>query len=79
MDDKTKYFKKNFELIEWNAYNSGQEAEDAKMLKHDFGKEYNNKTICETLSAFLGHHFVECKIIRKHEGTIKVTFPIFVQ
>ena len=71
--------KKNFETIEWLAYNSGNEATQAKELNHDFKKENNNKTICNSNAAFLGHHYVECKIIRTHQDNIKLTFPIFVQ
>lgn len=73
------YVKQNFERIEWFAYNSGQEAENKNMSHHDFNKSYHNKVICKTAAAYLGHHCVECKIIREHKGTEKITFPIFVQ
>lgn len=73
------YTMKHFESIEWWAFNSGNEATFAGELKHDFKKENNNKTICTSNAAFLGHHHVECKIIRNHQDNIKLTFPIFVQ
>ncbi|WP_396196115.1 hypothetical protein [Flavobacterium sp.] len=73
------YVKKNFETIEWLAYNSGNEATQARELLHDFKTENNNKTICNSNAAFLGHHYVECKIIRTHQDNVKLTFPIFVQ
>lgn len=73
------YVKQDYERIEWYAYNSGQEAENVKMSRHDFNKTNHNKVICETAAAYLGHHHVECKIIREHSGTEKITFPIFVQ
>jgi adenylate cyclase len=73
------YVKQNFERIEWYANNSGHEAEIAKMSRHDFNQTNHNKVICETSAAYLGHHYVECKIIRDHIGTKKITFPIFVQ
>lgn len=69
----------SFEKIEWHAYNSGKEALDAGYSNHDFNKQNNNKIICETSAAYLGHHYVECKIIRTHSGNEKVHFPIFVQ
>lgn len=69
----------NFEKIEWHAYNSGKEAMDSGHSTHDFNKQNNNKTICETSAAYLGHHYVECKIIRDHSLTEKIRFPIFVQ
>ncbi|MFA5970780.1 MAG: hypothetical protein WC780_00405 [Lentimicrobiaceae bacterium] len=73
------YVKQNFEKIEWHAYNSGKEAADLGMLNHDFNKFNHNKTVCETLAGYLGHHYVECKIYRDHSDTVRVTFPIFVQ
>lgn len=75
----SKYIKHNFETIEWYAINSGKEAENAQMSKHDFNKINHNKVTCETAAAYLGHHFVECKIIRDHLKTEKISFPIFVQ
>lgn len=73
------YVKKAFENIEWYAYNSGKEAEDNRMKKHNFDNSFYNKSTCVTAAAFLGHHYVECKIIRGHSGTERITFPIFVQ
>lgn len=73
------YVKQPFEKIEWYAYNSGKEAENRNSLRHDFEKAYNGKSICETEAAYLGHHYVECKVIREHIGTERITFPIFVQ
>lgn len=73
------YNKKDFEKIEWFAHNSGKQATEANELLHDFKKENNNKTICNSGAAYLGHHYVECKIIRNFQVNIKLTFPIFVQ
>lgn len=73
------YYKKDFEKIEWHAYNSGKEATEAGELIHDFKKENNNKTICNSTAAYLGHHYVECKIIRNFQDNIKLSFPVFVQ
>ena len=73
------FVKQTFERVEWYAFNSGNEASNQKQLKHDFGKEYLGKTYCETSAAYLGHHHVECKVIREHSENENVTFPIFVQ
>jgi adenylate cyclase len=73
------YVQQHFEKIEWYAYNSGKEAEGQQMLRHDFNKTNHNKVVCGTSAAYLGHHYVECKIIRGHNGTERITFPIFVQ
>ncbi|MBL7800305.1 MAG: hypothetical protein JNL95_06220 [Chitinophagales bacterium] len=73
------YIKQSYEKIEWYAYNSGQEAESKNMAQHDFNKSNHDKVSCETSAAYLGHHYVECKIITNHNGTEKLTFPIFVQ
>lgn len=77
--DNKPFFKYDFERIEWNAYNSGKEATIAKENIHDFNKHFINKTECDSTATYLGHHYVECKIIRNHSGTEKYTFPIFVQ
>jgi len=74
-----KYSKRDFETIEWYAYNTGNEAKEAGKLKHDFNKNYNNKTHCNTGAQYLGHHYVECRIKRNHSDNIKLQFPIFVQ
>lgn len=73
------YVKHNFDKIEWYAHNSGSQAELANSLNHDFKKEYHNNVICVTGAEYLGHHYVECKIIRQHSGTERVCFPIFIQ
>ncbi len=79
MRGNSQFVKQPFEKIEWYAYNSGIQAANKNQLRHDFRGEYRNKNYCETTAAYLGHHYVECKIIREHTGTDKITFPIFVQ
>lgn len=76
---KSPYFKHSFEKIEWYAYNSGKEAEADNAITHDFEKKNHNKVICEAHAGYLGHHYVECKIIREHSQNERITFPIFVQ
>jgi len=73
------YVMQSYEKIEWYAFNSGKEADSKQQLRHDFGKEYHNKNYCNTMAAYLGHHHVECKIIRDHSASEKITFPIFVR
>ena len=75
----SQFIKQNFEKIEWYAFNSGVQAANKKNLRHDFGKGFHGKNYCETTAVYLGHHHVECKIIREHSPNENVTFPIFVQ
>ncbi|MFA9370457.1 MAG: hypothetical protein ACERIH_02005 [Labilibaculum antarcticum] len=69
----------NEKRIEWYAFNSGQEAEDAEMLNHDYHKLFINKTSCDSTAAYLGHHYVECRIVKAFGQNERVIFPIFVQ
>lgn len=73
------YVKQNYEKIEWYAFNSGKEAETDNATTHDFRKDNHNKVICEASASYLGHHYVECRIIREHNENERFTFPIFVQ
>lgn len=79
MRGNSPFVKQAFEKIEWLAYNSGSQAAAENQTHHDFGKKYHNSCNCETGAAFLGHHYVECKIIREHSANEKISFPIFVQ
>lgn len=79
MRGNTPYVRQTYEKIEWQAHNSGSQAAEENQLNHDFGKKYNNSNYCETGSAFLGHHYVECRIVREHSNNDKISFPIFVQ
>lgn len=73
------YYKKDWETIEWKAVNSGKEAKEADELVHDFGKKNNNKIICETNAGYVGHHHVECVIIKRHSDNLRLKFPIYVK
>ena len=73
------YVKQTYEKIEWYAMNSGKEAAFDNATTHDFHKDNHNKVICEAHAAYLGHHYVECRIIRDHSENERFTFPIFVQ
>lgn len=77
--NKRPFVKLDFEKIEWFARNSGKEAEDSNQLNLDFEKHFDDKTECDVDAAFLGHHYIECKISRGHLNAEKITFPIFVQ
>ncbi len=79
MRNSSSFIKQPFEKIEWYAFNSGVQAKNNNALRHDFGKSYNGLNYCETHAAYLGHHHVECKIIREHSDNENVIFPIFVQ
>jgi len=71
------YTKQSYERITWEAFNRGIEAKD--YLHHDFGGGYKDLTCCETSAAYLGHHYVSCKIIRPNLPNINLSLPIFVQ
>lgn len=73
------YYKREFETIEWKAFNSGKEAREANQETHDFSGVSKNKNICKTTAQFTGHHYVEAIIKRKHTQNKRVKFPIFVE
>ncbi len=77
--DNRTFVKTPFESIEWYGRNSGKQAKDVDHLNLDFDKIFNNKTECSVDAAYLGHHYIECKIFRGQLPSEKVTFPIFVQ
>lgn len=74
------------EKVEWKAFNGGCEAEQQtpSQRQHDFEGEFKGRE-CTSSAAFLGHHYVQCKIIQKADKgrqaiqKAKITFPIFVQ
>lgn len=72
--------------VEWKAFNGGKEAQNQTpcQREHNFDGMFKSRE-CHTTAAFLGHHYVQCKIIQegdKGRGSYqiaKLTFPIFVQ
>ena len=79
MENGHRYFKKNWEKIEWKAKNTGNEARVAEAIEHDFEKKYTNKNYCVTSASYVGHHHVECVIKRNHSDNLRLKFPIFVK
>ena len=73
------YHKREFETIEWKAFNSGKEAKNANQETHDFGGASKNKIICDTTAAYKGHHYVEAILKREHSQNQRIKFPIFVE
>lgn len=73
------YHKQPFENITWEAVNRGTEAKDKNQLLHDFHNFYKDATVCIADAAFLGHHYVRCKIIRNNLPNINLNFPVYVQ
>ncbi|WP_432411333.1 nucleotide-binding domain-containing protein [Rasiella sp. SM2506] len=67
------------EKITWEVENRGNEANIADDLNHDFKGHYHNETQATTNSAYLGHHFLKCKIVRQFGDNINLKFPVFVQ
>lgn len=73
------YFKKNYETIKWKIVNRGAEAKSNNFLESPEQLETKTNPIFETSSAYLGHHFLECRIYSPHSQTRLFKFPIFVQ
>ncbi|MDY0278856.1 MAG: adenylate/guanylate cyclase domain-containing protein [Acholeplasma sp.] len=73
------YHRASFDTIVWEAENRGVEAINDEAEKLDFNGVYNNQTCCMADAAYLGHHYLICKIKREHEDNIVIKFPIFVQ
>ena len=66
------------EEIRWEIINSGSQAttEKALSIKAD---DANNKSQCSATAEFLGHQYMNCKIIRKRSDNINVKFYLFIQ
>lgn len=72
-----KYHRQLNETIEWEIHNRGKEAEENP--KPDLGPSSKNEATCFVNAAYLGHHYISCKISRPFGSNIKLTFPIYVQ
>lgn len=71
------YHKQMHDTINWSIVNRGREAmEQGNQKLEDLPK---NVPDCTTHAAYLGHHYVVCKITRPNLETIRITFPVFVQ
>lgn len=75
----SRYYKRDYETIEWKVVNRGEEAKAANNLEPNYGEAFKNQTVCDAYAAYLGHHFVKCKINRPNSPTINVCFHVFVQ
>lgn len=73
------YYKRDYETIEWTVINQGAEAKAVNNLEPDYGKLFKNTTICELNAAYLGHHYIKCKIIRPNSLNIIAKFYLFIQ
>lgn len=75
------YINTTYEETQWHAINSGSEAKIANELEHNFGREFHDKSYCDANAGYLGHHYVQCKIINKRDPKLnkRISFPIFVQ
>lgn len=72
------YHKKSYETIEWEAYNDGPEAIEAKEQNHDFEGKYRNKTFCIAHAGYHGNHYLKCTIKRDNSDNEVLKFPIYV-
>lgn len=73
------YNRQSFEDITWEAVNRGSEAKVHNQLHHDFFGLYKNNTVCIADAAYLGHHYICCKIVREHLPNINLSFPVYVR
>lgn len=73
------YYRRDYDTIEWKVTNTGTEARAVNNLEPDYGVAFKNQNICELYAAYLGHHYIKCKIIRQNTPAITVSFYVFVQ
>lgn len=68
------------EQIEWKIVNTGKQARQKDALTQDM-KDFKDKTTCIVNAEFLGHHDMQCKIIRKgvSVSNINARYPVFVR
>lgn len=68
------------EHIEWKIVNTGKQAKQSNALTQEM-KEHKDKTVCQVNAEYLGHHDMQCKIIRSGVSTsnINVRFPVFIR
>lgn len=67
------------EHLEWKIVNTGNQAKVKKKLSEEL-KERKDQIICEVVAQFLGHHEMQCKIIKQGALTnVNVKFAVFVQ
>ncbi|MCE5345082.1 MAG: hypothetical protein LLG13_02175 [Bacteroidales bacterium] len=74
----SQYHKTPTEKIEWKIKNTGKEA----LLKHEESPDiskFNDTSEASVTAAYLGHHDMECKIIRAHSDNLNVKHSVFVQ
>jgi adenylate cyclase len=72
------YHKLPSEGIQWKIKNSGREATVDNKLILEL-KDFNNNYESSTDAAFIGHHDMECKLIRERLDNVNVRFPVFVR
>ncbi|WDZ99601.1 nucleotide-binding domain-containing protein [Mucilaginibacter sp. SJ] len=73
------YCRRDYETIEWKVINQGAEAKAVNNLEPDYGSNFKNSTTCELNAAYLGHHYIKCKIIRPNSATVTAMFYVFIQ
>lgn len=67
------------EHLDWQIVNTGKEAMRDKKLKQAM-TEHKDKIECQVNAEFLGHHDMQCKIIRQGNLTnVNVRYPVFVR
>lgn len=66
------------EKIIWSVKNTGREARKEKAESPDVSK-HNNTNTCLVDASYLGHHDMQCKIVKEYSDNINVRFPVFVR
>lgn len=67
------------EHLEWKIINTGKEARQNNKLTQEM-KEFKDQVTCQVNAEYLGHHDMQCKIIRKGSITnVNVRYPVFVR
>ncbi|WP_026461373.1 nucleotide-binding domain-containing protein [Adhaeribacter aquaticus] len=72
------YIKAQNENISWEVTNTGAEAAAKQDLKHNLQGHYDNGVKATANTAYLGHHQIQCKIVR-YNGNVYARHFVFVQ
>jgi class 3 adenylate cyclase len=77
----TWYTPQNWEVVQWRRTNRGEEAKNARALEQMYQTGKGPQAHFNTSTAYLGHHYMECKISSQHGHipTQQLKFPIFIR
>lgn len=72
------YLKPSSQMIEWTINNSGKEAKKADQIKFTVD-EAKNQVECSVNAQYLGHHDIQCKIIREFGSNSNLKYPLYIR